>query len=76
MKLQLLQDTAGNPTGIFVPIEDWALIKTNYPDIESVGVDLSEWEKEIIDQRLEAIKKNPDRLKPINGLLEELRRKI
>lgn len=34
MKLQVLQDNLGNQTGVYVPIEDWNLIKNNYPDIE------------------------------------------
>jgi hypothetical protein len=38
--------------------------------------DLPQWEKDLIDSRLEAIAKNPERLKPIEGLFEELKRKI
>jgi hypothetical protein len=76
MKLQILQDNLGNQTGVYVPIEDWTLIKSNYPDIESLDKDIPHWEKDLIDNRLEAIAKNPERLKPIEGLLEELKRKI
>ncbi len=76
MKLQVLQDNLGKPAGVFVPMEDWTLIKTNYPDIENLDTDIPQWEKDIIDSRLEAIAQNPERLKPINGLIEELRRKI
>ena len=76
MKLQVLQDNAGKPAGVFVPMEDWTLIKTNYPDIENLDADIPQWEKDMIDSRLAAIAQNPDRLKPINGLIEELRRKI
>lgn len=76
MKLQVLQDNFGNKTGVYVPMEDWTLIKNNYPDIENLDQDLPQWEKYLIDNRLEAIAKNPERLKPIEGLFEELRRKI
>lgn len=76
MKLQVLQDNQGRPTGVFVPMEDWTLIKTNYPDVENLDTDIPQWEKEMIDSRLEAIAQNPERLKPISGLIEELRRKI
>jgi hypothetical protein len=76
MKLQVLQDSLGNQTGVYVPMEDWALIKTNYPDIETIDHDLPQWEKELIDSRLEAIAKNPKRLRPISELFEELNRKI
>ena len=76
MKLQVLQDNFGNQTGVYVPIEDWILIKNNYPDIESLEQELPQWEKDLIDNRLSAIEKNPNRLKPIIGLMEELKRKI
>ncbi len=76
MKLQVLRDNFGNQTGVYVPIEDWTLIKNNYPDIENLEQDLPQWEKDLIDSRLEAIAKNPERLKPIEGLLKELKRKI
>jgi hypothetical protein len=76
MKLQVLQDNLGNQTGVYVPIEDWNLIKNNYPDIETLDQELPQWEKDLIDSRLETITKNPERLKPIESLFEELKRKI
>lgn len=76
MKLQVLQDNFGNQTGVYVPMEDWTLIKNSYPDIENLEKELPQWEKDLIDRRLETIAKNPERLKPIESLLEELKRKI
>lgn len=76
MKLQVLQDNFGNQTGVYVPMEDWTLIKNNYPDIETLEQELPQWEKDLIDERLEAIAKNPERLQPIESLFEELKRKI
>ena len=76
MKLQVLQDNLGNDMGVYLPMEDWTLIKKNYPDIESIGQDLPQWEKDLIDKRLSNIQANPKRLRPINELFEELNRKI
>ena len=76
MKLQVLIDNLGNQTGVYVPMEDWNLIKNNYPDIETLEQELPQWEKDLIDERLEAIAKNPERLQPIENLFEELKRKI
>ncbi len=76
MKLQVLIDDLGNQTGVYVPMEDWTLIKNNYPDIETLEQELPQWEKDLINQRLEAIAKNPERLQPIENLFEELKRKI
>lgn len=76
MRTQIIQDHNGLPTGVFIPIEDWENIKKSYPNIENLEQDLPQWEKDLIDSRLEAIAKNPERLKPIEGLLKELKRKI
>jgi hypothetical protein len=76
MRLQLIQDGKGKNTGVFIPIEDWALIKNQYPDIENADIDLPQWEIDLIETRLDAIYKNPERLKLGNNLLKELRRKI
>lgn len=76
MNLQILKDNLGNQTGVFVPMEDWKIIKTNYPDIETIDSDLSQAEKDFIDARLDIANKYPERLNPINELFYELNKKI
>ncbi len=76
MKLQVIQDGNGKDTGVFIPMDDWTLIKNQYPDIENTEEDLPQWEKELIDARLNAISKNPERLKSGESLLKELKREI
>ncbi|MBP6386974.1 MAG: addiction module component CHP02574 family protein [Pseudarcicella sp.] len=76
MRLQVIQDGQGKNTGVFIPMEDWTLIKNQYPDIESADLDLPKWEKDLINDRLDAITKNPERLKSGKNLLKELKRKI
>ncbi len=61
-------DSNGNPIGVFIPIADWNNITEKYSDIE----DVPEWEKNLIDQRLDFIKKHPDQLIPIEDFLAEL----
>ena len=36
MRLQVIHDEKGKDTGVFIPIEYWTLIKSQYPDIEEV----------------------------------------
>lgn len=76
MKLQIIQDGQGKNTGVFITMEDWISIKNQYPDIENLDDDLPQWEKELIDKRLDAIANNPERLKPGKNLLKELKRKV
>ncbi len=73
MKLQVLQDGQGKDTGVFIPMEDWALIKNQYPDIENTHTDLATWEKDLIDARLDEIDQHPECLKPGENLLKVLR---
>ena len=42
-----------------------------HPDTES-GSLLPEWLEKLIDERILSIYKNPDKILPINGLIEEL----
>ncbi|OAQ39343.1 addiction module component CHP02574 family protein [Pedobacter psychrophilus] len=72
----MIEDIKGDKEGVFIPIEDWARIKANYPDIENLDIELSKWEQELIDNRLKAIDENSERLMDGKVLFEELKRKI
>lgn len=71
MKTQIIQDHNGLPAGVFIPIEDWENLKKNYPNIEKVVDDLPQWQKEILDTRLNDLG-NPAKIKPINYLYKVL----
>ena len=65
---QYTYDSHGDPIGVFIPINDWNYITEKYSDIE----DIPDWEKILIDQRLDFIKKHPDQLIPIEDFIAEL----
>jgi hypothetical protein len=46
-------DNSGNPVGVFLPIEDWNTIS------EELHLDLPQWQKDMIDARLNLYKNNP-----------------
>jgi hypothetical protein len=71
MSVQYLSNKNGQVTAVQIPINEWELIKDKYPDIDS-DISLPEWQKELIDKRLASIKKNPERVKSIEGLIKEL----
>lgn len=71
MKTQIINDVNGLPTGVFIPIEDWELIKKYYPNIEKVDQQLPQWQKDILDSRLADLD-NPNNLGPIDELLRVL----
>lgn len=71
MRTQIIQDHNGQPTGVFIPIEDWENIKKNYPDIEKIDDELPQWQKDALDMRLADLK-NPNQLEPIDELFKTL----
>ncbi|OYQ49087.1 addiction module component CHP02574 family protein [Flavobacterium aurantiibacter] len=71
MKTQIINDVNGLPTGVFIPIEDWELIKKYYPNIEKVDQQLPQWQKDILDSRLADLD-NPNNLGPIDELFRVL----
>lgn len=68
MTPQYTYDSNGNPVGVFIPINDWNQITSKYSDIE----DLSQWERQVVDQRLNFIKEHPDQLISIEDFIAEL----
>jgi Putative addiction module component len=68
MNLQYLQDNNGNTTAVVVPIEEWNRFTEKYNDLE----ELPQWQKNIIDQRLDLIKNHPDELLPLEDFMKEL----
>jgi hypothetical protein len=71
---QILNDRQGTAMGVFIPMASWNNLIFQYPDIESLDADadLPQWEKDFIDKRLDIIQRNPERLKPIEMLLNTL----
>jgi hypothetical protein len=76
MNLQVLHDSDGNNSGVYIPVQEWNLIKKQYPDIEEIAEELPEWQKQILSSRMEAIAQNPERVKPIKGLFDALDKKV
>ena len=76
MKLQILKDSNGNNSGIYIPSKEWTLIKQQYPDIEEISNEIPDWQKKILISRLEIIAKNPERVKPMQGLFDALNKKV
>ncbi|MEO8886737.1 MAG: addiction module protein [Mucilaginibacter sp.] len=72
MSLQYLSNEKGQVTAVLVPIEEWDVLKSKFPGLTTVDSDLPNWQKELIDTRLNAIKENPSRVLPIDSLIAEL----
>lgn len=75
MILHFIHDTKGNTTGVFIPIEEWQMLKTKYADLQIDEIEknseLSSWKKEIIDVRLNDYYTNPNDVGDFSKLLDE-----
>jgi len=80
MNLQFIHDTKGNTTGVFIPIEEWQLLKAKYADLQMDEIEnnseLSSWQKEMIDVRLNDYYKNPNDVGDFNKLLDDIEKGI
>jgi hypothetical protein len=77
MRLQVIQDSKGKTTGVFIPINDWNDLKKQYKDLETLEQeDLSSVEilgeiKEALIQ-LKMAEQGKLNLRPAKSLLDEL----
>ena len=69
---QIVKDQQGTPMGVFIPIQSWNNLIVQYPDIATLDTDLPQWEKDFIDKRLDVAQRYPERLKPVEMLLDTL----
>lgn len=76
MPVNYVSDNTGSTIAVQIPSEEWMGIKNKYPDVDNLNGELPDWQKQLIDQRLQAIASDPNRLHPIEELLEELDQRI
>lgn len=77
MNLQVIKDSKGKATGIFIPINEWMELKKQYRDLEALEykeptkVQLLQELREAV-QELQLIEKGKLKARPAKELLNEL----
>ncbi|MDQ0478105.1 hypothetical protein [Chryseobacterium sp. MDT2-18] len=73
MNLQYINDSQGNPTGVFIPIEDWKKLEKKYQINDNSDLfQLSDPQKKNLDERIKSDKKD---FIPARKALDKLRQK-
>ena len=76
MTLQFIHDNKGNTTGVFIPIEEWQSLKTKYTELQKEEaenvLELSSWQKKIIDERLSDYYKNPSDVADFDHTIDDI----
>lgn len=76
MKLQVIQDSKGKATGVYIPINEWRQLKKRYKDLERLESDeskeqiLSEIRQAILELKL--VEQGKLKTRPAKALLDEL----
>jgi hypothetical protein len=77
MRLQLIEDSNGKATGVFIPINDWKKLKKQHKDLEALEYEepsktqlLKELKEAVIELKL--IEQGKLKARPAKELLNEL----
>lgn len=65
---QYTYDNDGNPVGVFLSISDWNKI------VEDLHTEIPEWQKKLIDLRLQEYQSNPSQMENAEAFFAELDR--
>ena len=76
MNLQYISDSTGQTTGVFIPINEWNKLKSKYKGIEQEELEIPEWHKRLVQQRLEEYSKNPDSALDFDSALNEIEKEL
>ncbi|MFY9150662.1 MAG: addiction module protein [Prolixibacteraceae bacterium] len=60
MNVQLITDSNGKTTGVFIPIKEWNMLKQKYKGIEKEELDVPSWHLDVVNERLENYNNNSD----------------
>ena len=72
MNLQYISDSKGKTTGVFIPIKEWNKLKEKFKGIEKEEIDIPEWHKYLVKERLENYIKNPDSGEDFNDAMDDI----
>jgi len=77
MKLQIIKDSKGEATGVYIPISEWEKIKKQFKDLEKLEYEeptkeqiLQEIKEAVIELKL--VEEGKIKARPAHKLLDEL----
>ena len=78
MTFQYIHDSVGNPTGIYITIDQWEKLKSKYQGLEKEeqqnDLELSDWEKQLIDERLADYHAHPADVTDFDDMLDRFKK--
>jgi hypothetical protein len=71
MTPQYTYDNKGNAVGVFLPIDDWNLLKDKYSALDILA-ELPDWQKLLLDNRFEILQQHPEQVGLLDDFLKEM----
>jgi hypothetical protein len=76
MSLQFISDSTGKTTGVFIPINEWNELKSKFKGIGQEEIDIPDWHKDILNQRLRDYKNNPEQALDFDTAISDIEKNI
>jgi hypothetical protein len=76
MSLQFISDSTGKTTGVFIPINEWNELKSKFKGIGQEEIDIPDWHKDILNQRLRDYKNNPEQALDFDTAMSDIEKNI
>jgi len=72
MNLQFISDSKGKTTGVFIPINEWNVLKTKYKGIEQEDLYIPSWQMDLVRERMEDYKNHPEQGMDFDTAMDEI----
>ncbi len=76
MSLQFISDSTGETTGVYIPIKEWNELKSKFKGIEHEEINVPEWHKDIVRQRLTDYKSNTEQAIDFNTAMDDIEKSL
>ena len=76
MNLQYISDSTGKITGIFIPIDEWNNLKEKYKGIDHEEMHISDHHKNIVRERLQKYRNDPDTGLDFDSAMDEIEKEL
>ena len=76
MSLQFISDSTGKTTGVFIPINEWNELKDKFKGIEQEESTISDWHKDILNQRIADYRKNPNQVIDFDEAMNDIEKDL
>lgn len=76
INLQYISDSTGKTTGVFIPIDEWNILKNKYEGIDQEELDVPTWQKEQVMKCLKDYHANPSLALDFDEEIEDIEKEL